>query len=262
VRVPSIGAEALTSPNVPARFGDSGETIKSQIAGNSSPAVTCPDGITERTANQPANCYRSFTGKPVLLYLSWSLTATKNRFLIGNDGPVITPGSCGSQIVGALVLVGVKKSVLPLNLVGYRVNYDEPLTNAATLAEVHAMRAGRRSRSTGASTSTSPPRAAKGSIPVPVAFGDGSRTSTAISARSRSASSPGADQRQPAHSSSEPRDRSRLSPTSASVHDSASQAWSGRAASVSRPLDPLLVPTQSGSDAQTAGAEQAGRRGR
>ena len=143
MRVPSIGAEALTSPNVPARFGDSGETIKSQIAGNSSPAVTCPDGITERTANQPANCYRSFTGKPVLLYLSWSLTATKNRFLIGNDGPVITPGSCGSQIVGALVLVGVKKSVLPLNLVGYRVNYDEALTNAATLAEVQAMRAGR-----------------------------------------------------------------------------------------------------------------------
>lgn len=79
----------------------------------------------------------------MLLYLSWSLTATKNRFLIGNDGPVITPGSCGSQIVGALVLVGVKKSVLPLNLVGYRVNYDEALTNPATLAEVHAMRAGR-----------------------------------------------------------------------------------------------------------------------
>ena len=142
-RVSSIGVEALTSPPVPGRFGDSGETIKSQIAGNSSPVVTCPDGSTERTANQPANCYRSFTGKRVLLSLSWNPTATKNRFLISNFGPVITPGSCGSQIVGALVLVGVKKPVLPLNLVGYRVNYDEALTNAATLAEVDAMRAGR-----------------------------------------------------------------------------------------------------------------------
>lgn len=141
--VPSIGVEALISPPVPGRFGDSGETIKSQIAGSSSPEVTCPDGSTERTANQPANCYRSFTGKRVLLSLSWNPTATENRFLIGNDGPVITPGSCGSQIVGALVLVGVKKPVLPLNLVGYRVNYDEAQTNAATLAEVDAMRAGR-----------------------------------------------------------------------------------------------------------------------
>ncbi len=142
-RVSSIGVEALTSPSVPGRFGDSGETIKSQIAGNSSPVVTCPDGSTEPTANQRANCYRSFTGKRVLLSLSWNPTATKNRFLISNHGPVITPGSCGSQIVGALALVGVKKPVLPLNLVGYRVNYDEALTDAATLAEVHAMRAGR-----------------------------------------------------------------------------------------------------------------------
>ena len=142
-RVSSIGVEALTSPPVPGRFGDSGETIKSQIAGNSSPLVTCPDGSTEPTANQAANCYRSFTGKRVLLSLSWNPTATKNRFLISNDGPMITPGSCGSQIVGALVLVGVKNPVLPLNLVGYRVDYDEGQTNAATLAEVDAMRAGR-----------------------------------------------------------------------------------------------------------------------
>jgi plastocyanin len=142
-RVPSIGVEALTSPEVRGRFGDSGETIKSQIAGNSSPDVTCPDGSTGPTANQPANCYRSFTGKPVSLSLDWGPTVTKNRFLITNDGPMIVPGSCGSQIVGALVLVGVKKPVLPLNLVGYRVNYDEAQTNAATSAEVRAIRAGR-----------------------------------------------------------------------------------------------------------------------
>jgi plastocyanin len=121
-RVPSIGVEALTSPEVRGRFGDSGETIKSQIAGNSSPDVTCPDGSTGPTANQPANCYRSFTGKPVSLSLTWSPAATQNHFLITNDGPMIEPGSCGSQIVGALVLVGVKKPVLPLNLVGYRVD--------------------------------------------------------------------------------------------------------------------------------------------
>jgi len=141
-RVRSIGVEALISGPVRGRFGDSGETIKSKIA-NGSPAVTCPDGSNEPPADQPANCYRSFTGKHVLLSLSWSPTATNNRFLISNNGPEINPGSCGSQIVGALVLVGVKKSVLPLNLVGYRVNYDEALTNAATPAEVHAMRAGR-----------------------------------------------------------------------------------------------------------------------
>lgn len=143
LRVPSIGVEALTSPPVPGRFGDSGETIKSYIAGDSSPVVTCPDGISEPTANQPANCVRSFTGKRVVLSLGWNPTATKDRFLITNSGPVITPGSCGSQIVGALVLVGVKNPVLPLNLVGNRVDYDEGQTNAATLTEVQAMRAGR-----------------------------------------------------------------------------------------------------------------------
>jgi plastocyanin len=142
-RVASISVEALTSPPVPGRFGDSGETIKSQIAGPSSPIVACPRGVREPTANQPANCYRSFTGKHVLLSLSWSPVATKDRFLISNGGPAITPSSCGSQIVGALVLIGVKKPVLPLNLVGYRVDYDEGQTNAATLAEVEAMRAGR-----------------------------------------------------------------------------------------------------------------------
>jgi hypothetical protein len=45
--------------------------------------------------------------------------------------------------VGALVPVGVKKPVLPLNLVGARINYDEAQTNAATKSEVTAMRAGR-----------------------------------------------------------------------------------------------------------------------
>jgi plastocyanin len=143
VRLASIGVEALTSPEVRGRFGDSGETIKSQIAGNSSPDVTCPDGSTGPTANQPANCYRSFTGKSVRLNLSWGPSVTKNRFLFSNFGPAIQPGSCGSNIIGALVLVGVKGFVLPLNLVGNQVNYDEGQTNSATFAGVQAIRAGR-----------------------------------------------------------------------------------------------------------------------
>ena len=142
-RYPNVGVEILYSPDVRTRFGDSGETIKSKIATSASPKVGCPDGSTEPEANQPANCYRSFTRKPLVLDLNWSPTSTANRFEFSNFGPEITPGSCGSNIVGALVLVGVKVLVLPLNLVAYRVDYDEAQTNSATFSEVSAIRAGR-----------------------------------------------------------------------------------------------------------------------
>jgi hypothetical protein len=56
----------------------------------------------------------------------------------------IQSGSCGSSsnIVGALALVGVSGFVLPVNLVGSTVIYDEGNTSPATFDEVSAMRAG------------------------------------------------------------------------------------------------------------------------
>jgi plastocyanin len=144
LRNQSIGVEGLEAErSARGRFGDSGETIKSQVAGESSPELTCPNGITERMANQPASCQASFTGKPVLLTLGWGPLATENRFLFTNQGPEIKPACHASQIVGALVLVGVGKPLLPLNLVGDRVNYDEGQTNALTSSELRSMRAGR-----------------------------------------------------------------------------------------------------------------------
>ncbi len=74
----SIGLEGLEADtSAHGRFGDSGETVKSQIAGEASPEVTCPNGATERAANQPASCQASFTGKPVLLTLGWGPNATE-----------------------------------------------------------------------------------------------------------------------------------------------------------------------------------------
>lgn len=142
-RLQSPHIEALFANDVRGSFGKTTESVESLISGADSPEVECPDGSTFREATQPADCHHTFTGKPVVLSLSWSPTATSNEFLITNSGPELPPGSCGSQIVGALVLVGVREAVLPLNLVGYRINYDEAQTNAATTAEVNAMRAGR-----------------------------------------------------------------------------------------------------------------------
>ena len=139
----SAHIEALYADNVRGRFGKTTESIESLISGPDSPLVVCPGGGTFPEATQPADCRRNFTGKPVVLSLAWNPKVTSDTFLITNSGPEITPGSCGSQIVGALVLVGVKKPVLPLNLVGARINYDEAQTNAATKSEVTAMRAGR-----------------------------------------------------------------------------------------------------------------------
>jgi hypothetical protein len=143
-RDPSIGAELLYEDGVHARFGVYTETIKAKVATDASQLVTCPGGtLMEPTADQSADCYHNFTGKQLLLDISWGPTTTKNRLLWTNDGPTIPPGSCGNQIVGALGLVGVKTDVLPLNLVGYRVDYDEGQTSPATPQELDALRADR-----------------------------------------------------------------------------------------------------------------------
>ena len=88
------------------------------------------------------------------------------------------------------MLVGVKKPVLPLNLVGDRVNYDNALTNAATLAEVDAMRAGRAftvARRVDLNFTTP---CCEGLNPGRVASGYGPRTSTATSPRTISFKAP------------------------------------------------------------------------
>jgi plastocyanin len=142
-RFASIGVEILHS-TARGRFGDSGETVNSHIAiSGASAMAACPNGSTEPAADQPANCYRSFTGKPVRFNLGWGPSATNNRFSFTNDGPAIKPGSCGSNIIGALTLVGVNGFVLPLNLVGNQVNYEEGETDSARVGEVNAIRAGR-----------------------------------------------------------------------------------------------------------------------
>lgn len=143
-RVPSVGVEILSSRNNRARFDKYSESIDSKIADDNSELVRCPDGSMEPTADQPADCHHDFDGKRLVLNLNWGPKSTKNRFEWNNlDGPSIPPGSCGSQIVGALALVGVKGSVLPLNLGGFRVDYDEGETGPATTHEVNAIRAGR-----------------------------------------------------------------------------------------------------------------------
>jgi len=140
-RDPAVNAEALYDDNVRGHFGDTTESINSLIATDSTPLVTaCGNKVSQKD-----DCHRNFTGKRVTLNLAWGPTSTKNTFLVTNSGPEITPGSCQDEIDGALVLVGVKSSVLlPLNLVGEQgVAYDSARTDGATSAEVGAMRAGR-----------------------------------------------------------------------------------------------------------------------
>ncbi len=142
-RFASVGLEILHGA-ARGRFGNSGETVQSQIAGASSAKIKCPNGSTEPTADQAANCYRSFTGKPLRLDLSWSPRATKNRFMFTLGGLAGASSSCGSSnIIGALALVGVNGFVLPLNVIGSQIDYDEGITNSAMPAEVEALRAGR-----------------------------------------------------------------------------------------------------------------------
>jgi plastocyanin len=141
-RNPSIHVETLFENGVRAKFGTYTETINSKVA--TTTIVSCPGGGTGYAPTQSAECHHNYSGKPLKLNLAWGPTTTKDGFSWSNFGPRILPGSCGSQIIGALVLVGVKyPDVLPLDLIGYRVDYDEGLTSTALPSEVRAMRAGR-----------------------------------------------------------------------------------------------------------------------
>jgi plastocyanin len=140
IRNASVHVESLYSSGASGRFGKTTETIKSLIATSDTPQIKC-DGGEYNKISQPADCHRDFTGKPVLLDLSWG-SAIKNTFLVTNSGPEITPSSCQDEIDSALNLVGAGSAVLPLNLVGARVAYDDAQTDSATRSEVSAMRAG------------------------------------------------------------------------------------------------------------------------
>ena len=93
-RYASIGVETLHSI-ARGRFGDSGETVKSHIANGASPIVACPNGTTEPAADQPANCYRSFTGKPVRLNLSWGPSVITDSFSV-TTVPRYSRGAAGA----------------------------------------------------------------------------------------------------------------------------------------------------------------------
>ncbi len=142
-RYPSAHLEGLYADDVPGRFGETTETITSEISTLDTPLIACDGGQYHKTS-QPANCDRDFTGKPVRLSLEWGPIGTKNTFLITNRGPEISPGSCEDVISSALNLVGAGSAVLPLNLGDDEgVAYDSAQTDAATKSEVSAMRAGR-----------------------------------------------------------------------------------------------------------------------
>lgn len=145
VRNSLVHVEVMADGDVDGRFSTSDENVSSKLATDSTPMVTCPDGIMENSPTQPADCFASYTGKRVRLSLGWTPAGgpAPNRFVITNSGPMIRPVCGASNIVGSLALVGVKEPVLPLNLVAYRVDYDEALTSPATPAEVRALRAGR-----------------------------------------------------------------------------------------------------------------------
>jgi plastocyanin len=146
-RYPSEHIEDLYAPkDASAKFGTSRVQVTMKYAADTEPMITCPGGETGYAPTTPDNCSASYTGKKVLLSLSWGPQATGDRIGFDNSGPAIKLGKCqaANQIVGALVLVGVTGfTPLPLNVVGYQVNYDEATTAKLTPAEVQALRAGR-----------------------------------------------------------------------------------------------------------------------
>lgn len=146
-RYPAEHIEELFSPdNVAAKFGSSHVQVTMKYAADTEPMITCPGGGTGYAPTTPDNCSASYTGKKVVLSLAWGPSTTDDRILFDNFGPAIDLGKCGgaNQIVGALTLVGVTGfTPLPLNVVGYRVDYDEATTAKLPPADVQALRAGR-----------------------------------------------------------------------------------------------------------------------
>jgi plastocyanin len=138
----AIGVEALIANEVRGKLTALKVAVKALIATSATPLVTCPGGITEHGTTQKDDCSANLAGKRLVLSLEWGLTSTHDSFLISNFGPPINSGSCthANQIVGALGLVG---DVLPVNVIGYRVNYDEVATSRVTAAEIRAIRSGR-----------------------------------------------------------------------------------------------------------------------
>ncbi len=129
-----------------ARFSSFRVQITMKYAADTEPMITCPGGGTGYAPTTPDNCSQNYTGKKVLLSLIWGPETTGDRIEFSNFGPAIKLGDCqgANQILGALVLVGVKGfTPLPLNVVGYQVNYDEATTAKLAPADVQALRAGR-----------------------------------------------------------------------------------------------------------------------
>jgi plastocyanin len=129
-----------------AKFSSLRVQIKMKYAADTEPMIICPGGGTGFAPTTPDNCSANYTGQKVLLSLYWGPSTTDDRIGFNNSGPAINLGDCkaANQIVGALVLVGVGGfTPLPLNVVGYKVNYDEGTTAKLAPADVQALRAGR-----------------------------------------------------------------------------------------------------------------------
>jgi plastocyanin len=146
-RYPSAHVEGLYAAKyAAAKFSSFHVQVTMKYAADTEPMITCPGGETGFAPTTPDNCSANYTGQKVLLSLIWGPNTTDDRILFDNYGPAIKQGDCAgaNQILGALVLVGVKGPYpLPLNVVGYQVNYDEAATAQVTPADVAALRAGR-----------------------------------------------------------------------------------------------------------------------
>jgi len=146
-RYPKLHIEDFYAPNyAAAKFSAFAVQIRMKYAADTEPVITCPGGGTGHAPTTPDNCSANYTGQKVLLSLIWGPTTTDDRISYDNFGPTLNLGNCkdANQIVGALALVGVSGfAALPLNVVGYRVNYDEATTGKLSPADVAALRAGR-----------------------------------------------------------------------------------------------------------------------
>jgi plastocyanin len=145
-RYPSEHLELLYAPkHAAAKFGAFHVRINSTYASDTEPVITCPGGGTGYAPTTANNCSANYSGKKVLLSLAWGPTSTGDRIDFSNYGPAIDLGDCkgANQIIGALSLVGVSGFVLPVNVVGYRVNYDEAVSSKLTAPDVKALRSGR-----------------------------------------------------------------------------------------------------------------------
>jgi plastocyanin len=137
-----FGTEILSDNSAKATLVRYAEKVTAMAAMSSSAEADCGDGTTEQAADVPLDCATNFAGRTLPMSFGWSPSATKNRFQFSNTGHRRFD-NCGTEYAGALTLVGIKDSSLPLNLVGSSLVYDLGNTSPATLHEVAAIRAGR-----------------------------------------------------------------------------------------------------------------------